>query len=306
MTGAPRILRRTLSRLRPARSSSVDYSKMRPPSWPLEQVRAFSQNSTDESFITGNGVAMRCRYVLNYDVFTVNEDGREGWWFCKSDYLDYFFAEHAPEEPYVLFSHNSDRPIDRRYRRQLDEPQLIAWFTENPVFRHPKLFALPIGIANPVWAHGDQAALKRFQTSLPPKSRLFDVSFNPGTNPSERNRCLAQTRLELSPRVPYDDYLRRLAEAYFCISPSGNGIDCHHTWEALYLRTIPVVTRSLLTEQHPDIPMIVLKDWSDFGKVEFSALLYERVWGEWDPEEIRLDRYFERVERALAGLGAPR
>jgi hypothetical protein len=275
---------------------------VRPPSGPPDQVKALSETLPDESFITGNGIAAHCRYIVNYDVFSENGTGHAGWWFCKSDYLDYFFAEHAPAEPYVLFSHNSDRPIDGRYRQQLNEPQLIAWFTQNPVFRHPKLFALPIGVANPVWAHGDQAALKNLQMNPPPKSRLFDVSFDPETNPTEREHCLAQTGLELSPRVSYDEYLRRLREAYFCISPSGNGIDCHHTWEALYLRTIPVVTRSLLTDQHPELPMIVLNDWSDFTKVGFAAELYERVWGDWDPQDIRLDRYLERVERTIAGL----
>lgn len=275
---------------------------MRPPGWPPDQVRAFSQNSADESYITGNGIAKRCRYVLNYEDFTVNNLGREGWWFCKSDYLDYFFSEHAPAEPYVLFSHNSDRPIDRRYKKRLDDPQLLAWFTQNPTFRHPKLRALPIGIANPVWLHGDQAALRRVQLDPPPKLRLFDVSFNPNTNPSERHRCLVKTDLALSPRVAYDVYLSRLSQAYFCISPNGNGIDCVRTWEALYLRTIPVVTRSLITEQHADLPMIVLKDWSDFPKMNFSAQLYERVWGDWDPKEIRLDQYMQRIERTIALL----
>lgn len=275
---------------------------MRPPWSTPDEVRAFSQTAADESFITGNGIAARCRYVLNYDTFTVNESGREGWWFCKSDYLDFFFADYAPSEPYVLFSHNSDRAIDRRYRKMLDDSWLIAWFAQNPVLRHRKLHALPIGVANPVWAHGDQALLKQVQGDAPPKSNLFDVSFNPETNLKERSRCLRETGLTLAPRVPYADYLRRLASSHFCISPNGNGVDCVRTWEALYLRTVPVVTRSLMTEQHADYPMIVLDDWSEFVRHEFTPQLHARVWGDWDPAEIRLDRYFEGVERAIGPL----
>jgi hypothetical protein len=275
---------------------------MRPPWGAPERARAFSVTPADESFITGNGIAARCRHVLNYDVFTVNENGTEDWWFCKSDYLDYFFAEHAPTEPYVLFSHNSDRAIDRRYRRKLDEPRLVAWFAQNPTLEHPKLRALPIGVANPVWEHGDQEVIKRIQAEAPEKSNLFDVSFNPETNPTERHRCLAETGLEAAVRLPYEGYLRRLASSFFCVSPNGNGIDCVRTWESLYVRTVPIVTRSLVTEQHPDFPMIVLDDWSGFHDVDFSPELYDRVWGDWNRDEIRLDRYFDRIERTLMQL----
>jgi hypothetical protein len=35
-----------------------------------------------------------------------------------------------------------------------------------------------------------------------------------------------------------------MAQWRFCVSPPGNGIDCHRTWEALYLGVIPVVVSS--------------------------------------------------------------
>ena len=298
---ARQISRRARSRLMRGSPDQADYRTKRPPWGEPDRVRAFSQAPADESFITGNGIAARCRYVLNYDDLVVNERGQEDWWFCKADYLDFFFAEYAPTAPFVLFTHNSDRPIDRQYRRELGKAWLRYWFAQNPVFRHPKLRALPIGIANPVWEHGDQSALKHVQHSRPGKSVLFDVSFNPDTNREQRERCLSATGLELAPRLPYEAYLERLASSYFCISPNGNGIDCVRTWEALYVGTIPVVTRSLITEQHSDLPMVVIDDWSEFARIDFSPSLYTRLWGDWKPDEIRLDRYFERIEQTIAG-----
>lgn len=277
----------------------------RPPYGRPGAVAELSRAPVDEAFITGNGIAARCAHILNYDVLTTNERGRRGWWFCKADYLEYFFREHEPRHPYVLFTHNSDRLIDDRFRDRADDDDLIAWFAQNPGFAHPKLYALPIGLSNPHWPHGDQDVLKKVQAEGLPKERLFDVSFNPATNPVERNRCLHQTRLELAPRLPFPDYLRRLAGSYFCISPNGNGVDCVRTWEALYVRTVPVVTRSLITDHHPDLPLIVLDDWSQFRSIEFSPELYEETMGDWTPEKIRLDRYFERIERierTIAGL----
>lgn len=283
--------------------------RLRPPRPPLGSAArnaSLAAAPEDDSFITGNGIASHCRYVLNYDRLQVNEQVENNWWFCKADFLEYFFLELAPKDEFVLFSHNSDRAIGRRFRRALGRKALVAWFAQNPAFAHPKLRALPIGIANPRWPHGDQAALERVQRARVPKSRLFDVSFSVETNPGVRRYCLEQTGLEVAPRRPFEPYLRDLASSCFCISPDGNGIDCVRTWEALYLGTVPVVTRSLVTDHHPELPMIVLDDWSQFRSLEFGGELYEATMGDWDPASLRLDRYLERVERWLRLLAVDR
>jgi hypothetical protein len=266
----------------------------RPTASPGEAAE-LGRSPADHSFVTGNGIAACCRNVLNYDGPTLNADADNDWWFCKTDYLEYFFRELAPREPFVLFSHNSDRAVDERFVRELRARRLLKWFAANPAVDHPKLRALPLGIANPHWPHGNQARLKAVQAAYRPKLRVFDVSFSLETNAVERRHCLEQTGLPLADRVDHRRYLERLAEARFCIAPRGNGIDTHRTWEALYLRTIPVVTRSVLTEQHRDLPLIVLDDWSKFREIDFSVDLYERTIGHWSPNELRLDRYLERV-----------
>jgi len=254
-------------------------------------------------FISGNGYASRCRYVLNHDVLSVNDGVDNDWWFCKSDWLEYFFRDLAPESPFVLFSANSDRPIGRRFTRFLRRPSLRAWFANNVAFEHPRLFAVPLGIGDPTRAHGDAASvLRAARAGDHPKSRLLEVSFDVKTNPAERLRCLAETGLELDAPASTSAYLERLAASYFCVAPPGNGIDTHRVWEALYLRTIPVVTRSVLSEQHPDLPLIVLEDWSQFRSIQLSPALYASTWGEWDPAELGLDRYLRRVSRKLEQL----
>ncbi len=277
----------------------------RPPFGPLEQVAALSATPADDSFITGNGIAARCRYVLNFDAFIVNEDVDNDWWFCKTDYLDYFFRALAPSEPFVLFTHNSARAIGRRFRRQLNRDRLVAWFAQNPVIEHPKLRALPLGLANPFWPHGDQRVFKQIAADPPAKSKLFDVTFAVRTNPAVRSYCIEQTGLQPAPRRPYDEYLRGVASAYFCVSPEGMGVDCLRTWEALYLRTVPVVTKSIVAAHHSDMPILVLDDWADFGKIDFSPELYRELWGDWDPAELRLDRYMERVASRITTFGTP-
>src|SRR5438067_2398410 len=53
------------------------------------------------------------------------------WWFCKADYHEHFSRRCAPAGDFVLFSHNSDRAIDRRFERQLRRRELVAWFAAN-------------------------------------------------------------------------------------------------------------------------------------------------------------------------------
>lgn len=271
----------------------------RPPFGPPERVAELGAPPRTQEFITGNGFAAACGHVLNYDVLGGNPAGRSDWWFCKADYLEHFFERHVPRRPYVLVSHNSDRPIDAAFARRLEDPRLVAWFAQNVDMVHPKLHAIPIGLANPVWPHGDQAVFRRVRAEAPAKSILFDVSFNPSTCSSERERCLTQTGLELAPRLPFLEHLRRLASAWFCVSPRGNGIDTHRTWEALYVGTIPVVTRSVLTDQHPDLPLVVLDDWAEFSSIDFSPELYRETWGSFDVESLRLDAYLGRLQSLL-------
>jgi hypothetical protein len=261
--------------------------------------RALGRASGEVRFITGNGLAARCRHVLNYEGPTLNPVENH-WWFCKTDHLELFFADLAPEGELVLFTHNSDQAIGERHRALLERPNLVAWFAANADLRHPKLHAFPLGVANPYWPHGDIDELRRAQALPPEKTRLFDTSFSLRTNPDERGRCVAATGLDPEPAKPFADYLRDLRSSWFCLAPRGNGIDTHRTWEALYLGTIPVVTRSVLTEQHADLPLVVLDDWSEFGSVDFSPELHARVWGGFDPALLRLDRYLERVLAILA------
>ena len=59
------------------------------------------------------------------------------------------------------------------------------------------------------------------------------------------------------------------------------------------------MTRSVLTEQHPDVPFVVLDDWSQFRSEDFSPALYEQLMRAWDPDSLHLDRYLSRVRQIL-------
>jgi len=52
----------------------------------------------------------------------------------------------------------------------------------------------------------------------------------------------------------------------FVISPHGNGLDCHRTWEALVLGCIPIVKKSKLDSLYTDLPVLIVDKWSDVNE----------------------------------------
>ena len=172
---------------------------------------------------------------------------------------------------FVLVTHNSDGEIHEcaEVLYILNCSKLEKWYAQNTRFVHEKLSFLPIGIANSQWAHGN---LENFATTTKTKTRKTYFHFNVFTNPSKRIPCADKLEDKLnwlnvmSPR----ENISRLSEYEFCICPEGNGVDTHRLWEALYVRTIPIVIKSEFTDilLHNNIPLVVLDDWSQFDESE--------------------------------------
>jgi hypothetical protein len=182
--------------------------------------------------------------------------------------LDEYFLNIHPQiqNPYKLITHNSDRNITQNDLRFIDDT-IIRWFAQNALVQHPKITPIPIGIEN---AYHANAGLLRFfkKTFLAKKTPRILVNFNVATNPGVRGPCkqaLAQNPLaDIKKWKSQPKFVRNLQNYAFVASPAGNGIDCHRTWEALYLKTVPIVERSVLTEYFKKIglPLLLVDDWN--------------------------------------------
>jgi hypothetical protein len=107
------------------------------------------------------------------------------------------------------------------------------------------------------------------------------ASFNIQTNLSERQEA-ADSAMKFGhefneSRIHPSDFRRKLAKSLFVLSPPGNGIDCHRTWEAIYFGAIPVVKRGYLAESiFSDLPIYVVDDWSEICSM--SRMQLERAY----------------------------
>ena len=94
------------------------------------------------------------------------------------------------------------------------------------------------------------------------------------------------------------EFRRRLAESRFVISPPGNGIDCHRTWEAMYHKTVPVIEAPYNLFQHIELPILTVNSYYDFFKMSFDERLslYQKITSRGYPA-LYMDYWIELINK---------
>jgi hypothetical protein len=235
-------------------------------------------------YITGMGYRFKCDFIYDeFEKFDINNidqfDGMKI--FVKTDYLSEFSGLLSKiKKNFTLFTHNSDIPITTSNLNISNHPHLITWFAQNVNVTHEKIKSIPIGLANKRWDHGNIETLKGVLEKNHKKDNLVFCGFDVNTNIKERMECLNNIQpYSISKKLSFDEYLTNVSKSYFTISPNGNGIDCHKHWESMYLKTIPIVTKSINISHYNDYPFLVIDNWSDFGDLTLTKELYHKIWG---------------------------
>lgn len=228
--------------------------------------------------------------------------------FCKTDYLA-SFSNHNPK---VFVTHNSDYHIcDKKF---LLGPSCSCWFAQNKEAQEGKIISIPIGLENMKLRTFGQARDGMFSSQVPgslEKAMLIDrinsfklsktglvyMNFNTSTHHSRQSVWQAfedKNWVKKTSNLQLQKFYFDLAAHKFVISPRGNGVDCHRTWEALYLRTIPIVKRSTHMDEFSDLPIFFVNDWSEVCYNELNKF-YDRVENElFNLNKMKLS-YWRRV-----------
>lgn len=199
--------------------------------------------------------------------------------FCYAHRLREFRRFLAVSQtPFILVTHNSDENINGSYADIVDHPHVRAMYSQNVLYDHPRLFCIPIGIANGMWSHGNLTILDTIVGKKTEKTRGFYFYFGISTNYADRSLCRSECEkkgLIFGTPQPHHTYLESLASYKYAICPAGNGIDSHRLWECLYLGVTPIMLRNIFTQKFADagFPCILLSNWSD---LDVSCAL--RLW----------------------------
>jgi len=72
------------------------------------------------------------------------------------------------------------------------------------------------------------------------------------------------------------EYHNDLLNHKFTLSPRGNGIDCYRTWEALYLKSIPIVENNKYWQHFRGLPILVVDSY-DYITSSFLEEAYANI-----------------------------
>lgn len=213
--------------------------------------------------------------------------------------LPAFVAKVLPgiKKDFKLVTGDSDRsPIEAlgidKFKLLADNEHLLKWFAQNSGdgATHKKIVDMPIGLdyhtlkAGPhPW--GPQATPKEQEAMLlgkakaaPAFAKRVHKGFFIGTHTSPE-RAAAVSGMDSSPFVEMKSrtpnrgaFWEECGKYRFVMSPLGNGIDCHRTWEALAMGSIPVVSDRLHALYDDNgINVVQLSD-AEWGQLDSRAV----------------------------------
>jgi len=227
------------------------------------------------------------------ELFSSVEDGELVW--MRMIALPQFVSEALPriKARFSLVTGDEDWALPSGFDRASEltsDPRLLCWFTQNfdGMDTSGKIQPIPIGldfhtISNRrKWGHwpatpaAQEAELEALRASAPPNAERLvrahaDFHFNKHKHQVWGDaRQVVQAALEHNPNVQFQttkvrriDLWREKARYAFVVSPHGNGLDCHRTWESLVLGNIVIVKRSSLDPLYEGLPVVILDDWRE-------------------------------------------
>jgi hypothetical protein len=213
--------------------------------------------------------------------------------YVCSDGLPYFASHILPKmkKRFTLVSGDSDLSISEAklgdaFLTIATHPLLHTWFAQNLDTVFPKLEPLPIGLdfhstwSDPkIWGGGfllphlQEAQLRKImiESNIPSSRKPYaycDWLENLGRG--DRQECLNQIQRDCcaiqEERTSRIQTWVNQSHYQFVVSPRGEGIDCHRTWEAIALGCIPIVTKSHLSQLFSALPVVQLNHWGDLDE----------------------------------------
>lgn len=186
----------------------------------------------------------------------------------------------GPKRTKSLIIHNGDLiPSAKQLTTLLETFSRV--YCVNLVAETPRLRAIPIGLENANRNYNGRLAHYLVRPEIlrqSMRSRMVLASFHSNNRPELRRPV--EELLERS-RFGFDGHAWKLGEyrsvlrqTCFVISPPGNGVDCHRTWEAIYLGAVPVVLRGYLAPSFAAaLPILEVDDYAEFLQFSDDELL---------------------------------
>ena len=242
----------------------------------------------DCNYVSSKGLLRSCVYIPNISgsslknhgfSYTKNYGNNVKSIYVCSSALENFVKEYMNKikDRFVVVSGDSDMTIHINMyfvKDLLNNPKLVHIYIQNAWGYHEKLTKIPIGLDYHTFNRVNFSPL--IQENLLISIKKESVPFNKRkclcfVNFGEENLYRIDAHKQLSKELIYKvnigmprEKIWKIQTDYaFVISPFGNGIDCHRTWEALVLGSIPIVKNSPIVDVFNDLPVLIINKWRD-------------------------------------------
>ena len=231
-----------------------------------------------------------CDYKINsqkdFDALLINQKDLDRVYVKGHlvDQLKSFISKIRPNSIKILIVMESD---NIQYAHQLVPILKIAKviYSNNLVGKADGIFPLPLGLERQCYRSAGvlKDFKKPFKSDISKRKIGFLVAWNDKTN-VDRSKYRAEFResknsLVINSRVSPQVIHKLMRKTLFVPSPAGNGLDCHRTWEAMYLGAVPVVLEKDFCGD-ASWPVLVVPSWDFLIKKDISELkqLYKERW----------------------------
>jgi hypothetical protein len=206
----------------------------------------------------------------------------------------------------------------------------LRWFSQNWVGQHEKVTRIPIGLDY----HSLTPTKRKLFTWSTPEAGRFDFKSYPTEQEADILRVRSQSRefwrreikayanfqfltstrygsdrKNAVDNIPKDlvfyepEFTRRIfswqhiIEYAFVVSPHGNGLDCHRTWEALVLGCIPIVKSSGLDPIFEGLPVWIVDEWNEVTREKMNYIVSTFKTRSFNYEKLKLS-YWQSLLRS--------
>ncbi len=247
--------------------------------------------------------------------------------FITSDLLEFFVQEILGKitNKFILVTGMSVKtcPVEAlkqiSFFKLINNSNLIKWCSQNNVIQHyPTIIQVPLGLdyhavyndpnkwkniadgVSPI--EQEKYLIDVVNSAKPFYQRINKIYVNFDVNADrfgQRKKCLEEIPSNLLKM--YQKKLKRTqtwintTKYAFVLSPYGQGMDCHRTWEALILGSIPIVKSKEFVKMFEDLPVLIVNDWKQINQKLLDETIEKFKTREFNYDKLTLDYWIKKV-----------
>lgn len=273
-------------------------------------------------------------YMLNYpDIEIINEIIKKNKipviYIC-SIALDNFINIFLPKIDcsFILVSGDCDDEMPQTkfdsysdFNKFINNPRLVHWYCQNWTGGHyEKVSSIPIGLDYHTMTVSDcwgpiisvevqEKLIKSIkENALPFWEReikcygnfqlTFPKWYKFGYDRLDAYRNIPKNLVNYENlKISREETWRNQVKYAFVISPHGNGLDCHRTWEALILGCIPIVKKSKIDNLYEDLPVLIVNSWKDINEKLLTKTINNFKNKNFNYERLTLKYWIDQIRK---------